>query len=76
MNVLICGGRNYNDHAAFDLAMGQLNFTPTMIIQGGAKGADTLAKQWAISHGVHYAEVPHYGTTREKLLDFYGIKQC
>lgn len=37
--------------------MTELPFVPTLIIQGGAKGADALAKRWAIEHGIHSVEV-------------------
>ena len=29
-----------------------------IVIQGGARGADALGKQWAVEHNRHYAEVP------------------
>lgn len=58
MILLVCGGRNFNDQKALDNAMAELPFTPSLIVQGGARGADTLAKNWAIKKGIHYAEVP------------------
>lgn len=30
----------------------------TMLIEGGADGADLLAEQWADANGIHYARVP------------------
>lgn len=49
MRVLVCGGRDYNNagvvwHSLTDLAE---RHGPLFIIQGGATGADTLAKEWA-----------------------------
>lgn len=58
MIVLICGGRDFNDYQKLEEAMKLLPFCPSMIIQGGARGADNLGKQWAINNDTHYAEVP------------------
>lgn len=44
MRVLVCGGRDYADK---DKAFAVLDeIKPTFIIEGGAKGADTLAWLW------------------------------
>ena len=64
MILLICGGREFNDFPALCRAM-ELIPKPLMIIHGDARGADTLAKQWAILNGVHYAAVP-------ALWDYYN----
>ena len=48
--ILVCVGRNYWDRSAFLLAMTHARewFTPHFcIIEGGAEGADYLAKEWA-----------------------------
>lgn len=52
MRLLVCGGRNFTDTFKFDSAMAVLPFKPTIIIHGGARGADTLADQWGKAHGV------------------------
>ena len=47
---LICGGRNFANQEMFDSAMGdliRLKGLPEAVIQGGAKGADLMAKNWA-----------------------------
>jgi hypothetical protein len=67
MKVLICGGRNYNDWLSASRAIDALGFKIELIIQGGAAGADSLAKRYAIEKGVHCAEVP-------PLWGFYGKK--
>ena len=54
--VLVCGGRKYdNARRVFDTldAVG-----PSVVIQGGASGADALARQWAARRGVWCVEVP------------------
>ena len=52
MIVLITGGRDYTNHIDFDTAMSLLPFTPTLIVHGGARGADNLADLWSKKHGV------------------------
>lgn len=47
MRVLVCGGRDYNDLVQVYRTLGQLVPQPTVIIEGGARGADHLAKLWA-----------------------------
>lgn len=56
--LLVCGGRDFTDYSKLELALKNLPFTPAIIIEGGYRGADTLAKQWAIYNSIHYAEVP------------------
>lgn len=58
MKLLVCGGREFNDFEKFKNAMRQLPFIPTMIINGDARGADSLATTWAKMNGIHYAIVP------------------
>lgn len=45
MRVLVCGGRNYNNCDHVCNVLGQIN--PTVVIAGGAKGADTCAEHYA-----------------------------
>ena len=49
MKVLVCGGRDYKDTAKLFLVLDKLHEeTPiSLVIQGKANGADSLAKQWA-----------------------------
>ena len=57
MRLLVCGGRDFQAGDVFFQAMEALPFEPSLIIQGGARGADTLAKNWAYQKGVHCAEI-------------------
>lgn len=56
MRVLICGGRGYWDGNrvwhVLDAAVDRLGLS--FVIQGGATGADNLARQWARDHGVPF----------------------
>lgn len=45
MRILVCGGRDYNDMATMTKVLNI--FDPIGIVTGGAKGADTLAENWA-----------------------------
>lgn len=49
MKVIVCGGRDYFDreHLEETLDLFHARFPITHLIHGAAKGADTLAKQWA-----------------------------
>lgn len=56
--LLIAGGRNYTDRATFDRVVLDIigNDPDTVIVEGGAPGADTMAREYAISHGLEHAE--------------------
>ncbi len=69
MKLLICGGRDFNDYHALERAMNQLGWTPSVIINGGARGADTLGKQYAMSNGI-------YPVTIDALWNYHGNKKA
>lgn len=52
--VLVCGGRDYFDRERVFAVLDGLhrNLAIALIIHGAAKGADSLAGEWADSHGV------------------------
>lgn len=60
MKVLVCGGRDYDDEARIYAVLdAEASVVPiTMIIQGGARGADTLARLWSESRSVDCLSVP------------------
>ena len=60
MRVLVCGGREFSARAALWDALYRLD--PSVIIEGGARGADMLAAEWA-----------HHTSTR--LLTFPALWQ-
>lgn len=45
MRILVCGGRDFNDREAVWKALDRLK--PALVIEGGARGADRLAGEWA-----------------------------
>lgn len=54
MRVLACGGREYADPEALAAVLSDLRRTRgiTVLIAGGARGADTLAAEWAKAQGI------------------------
>ncbi len=54
MRVLVCGGRNFNDENYLIEALHILGMRIPLsaIIQGGARGADLLAKHFAHEYGI------------------------
>lgn len=58
MRVLVCGGRSYDDFGLVFEVLTKLN--PSAVIQGGAPGADTLAKAWAEKRASGHVESVTY----------------
>lgn len=62
MRVLVCGGREYDDWRMLASSLGSIykenGRLPLTIIEGGAKGADFLARVWAKWHGMSFEEYP------------------
>lgn len=48
--IIVTGGRNYNDHVIVQEVLNIIN--PDLIVQGGAFGADELARRYAQIHGI------------------------
>lgn len=49
MRVLVCGGRDYADEIMMDEVLSDIDSQRriTTVIEGEARGADTLAREWA-----------------------------
>ena len=56
MRVLVCGGRDYSERKPLWDALYRLE--PTVIIEGGARGADMLAAEWAHHTGAKLRTFP------------------
>ncbi len=52
MRVLVTGGRDFTDAAMVQAALDPLAADIEVLIEGGARGADTLAREWAKAHGI------------------------
>jgi predicted Rossmann-fold nucleotide-binding protein len=58
MNVIITGGRDYSERTFVYETLDTIhkNVGIDLVIQGGATGADALAKEWAISRKVKWKQ--------------------
>jgi hypothetical protein len=56
--VLVCGGRDFKDRERAYLIMDIIHASlpVSVVIHGGARGADTLAGEWAFERGVPVEE--------------------
>ena len=52
MRVLVCGGRHYKDEITMAWALRPFESDATLIIHGGATGADSLADEWAHDYNI------------------------
>ena len=79
---LICGGRDFADRAMFDDVMSQMmgqRGCPQLIVHGGAKGADTMAGDFASRMAITgFAVLPDWSRGKiagplrnQKMLDEY-----
>ena len=57
MRVLVCGGRNYDDWAFIVRVLDRVHARQsiTLLIEGGASGADEFARRWARARGIEVA---------------------
>lgn len=62
MRLLVCGGRNYANrdavYAALDVMLRGTPVDCLTVIQGGATGADQLAREWCGDRRVPYDNFP------------------
>lgn len=59
MKVLVTGGRTYADEINVNKTLTRLHTEHpiSLLIEGGAKGADRLARHWAVRNNVQYRTV-------------------
>ncbi len=62
--IVVTGSRNWSDRDTLDDILNQLN--PALVVEGGAKGADTMAREWCDRNGVTCVEVPALWTAHGK----------
>lgn len=60
MRLLVCGGRDFANEEMFEVNMNRLDEDRkiTCIIEGGATGADTMAREWAERNGRNREQYP------------------
>lgn len=56
MRVLVCGHRDFTDSALMAATLSQFDITE--VIEGEARGADTLARLWAEEQGISVIKFP------------------
>ena len=54
MKVAVVGSRNFNDRKRLNKVLNKIhkNENITVIVSGGAKGADILAEKWAVKNNI------------------------
>ena len=57
MILLVCGGRDFSDKEFIYNCLDSVKGKIDLIIEGGANGADRIAREWAVSKGIHFATV-------------------
>lgn len=81
MRVLVCGGR---DFSRWDILLATLDDLHAqhafdMVIHGGARGADTLAGEWAALRGVfcvpYYADWKKHGRAAGPIRNQYMLDE-
>jgi hypothetical protein len=66
MKLLVCGGRHYGDRARIANVLEKIIGNESILIHGGAQGADSLCGAWAESQGINVAVVRAYWSTHGK----------
>lgn len=52
MRVLVTGGRDFADRAYVAQALGLVCLPGDVLVHGAARGADSLAAEWALANGL------------------------
>lgn len=60
MIVLVCGGRDYDDSRRMREVLNELHATSpiTLLVHGGARGADSMAGRWAEARSIFVSSYP------------------
>lgn len=60
MRVLVCGSRDWTDVATLRDCLDRLAAVVrvSIVIEGEARGADTMAREWALDHGIAVDRFP------------------
>lgn len=59
MILLVCGGRDYFNKDRIHRILERFNKEKgiSLLVQGGCKGVDLIAKNWATTNGIHTAQI-------------------
>ena len=58
MRTIIAGSRDFTDYALMKTLMETIDWNPSAILSGAARGADTLGEKWAAEMGVNIERFP------------------
>lgn len=81
MKILVCGGRHFKDKDFVFSELDKLHekHNITSVIEGGAHGADDLARQWALSKCLevktYKADWERYGESAKPIRDELMLEQ-
>lgn len=73
MRVLICGGRDFTDMARVESALSRfssLHGSPSLVIHGAARGADSLGALWATRNKIPTRAFPANWSLHGKMAGF------
>lgn len=77
MKVLVCGGRNFIGRTLLDSVLDfcHKEYNITCVIQGEARGADSLAKAWAVENKISTKNFPAHWEKFGKKAGYIRNKQ-
>jgi hypothetical protein len=77
MKYLFCGDRNWTDEAKIEAVIKTLS-NDDLVIEGGARGADSIAGRMAAKYGIPVAQFPanwgHYGKSAGPIRNGWMLK--
>jgi hypothetical protein len=80
MKLAVVGGRDFDDYQLFCWHLFGLHLPITTIISGGARGADSFAKSFALNLKFEYIEFPadwgKYGKRAGYLRNVQIVDEC
>ena len=70
--VVVCGSRDYSDSTLIDRTLSAVStkHADLVIVEGGARGADSMAGAWADQHGIDHEIYPADWSTYGKSAGF------
>lgn len=70
MNVVIAGGRDFDDYETMCLELQEYQHKDVTVVSGCARGADRLGERWAMENGKPIREYPADWRTHGKAAGF------
>lgn len=75
MRTVIAGGRNVFNMAELDAALAACGWVPTVVLCGGASGADNLGRLWAEANNIPVEYFPADWATYSRAAGMYRNAQ-